>query len=83
MFPFTGQRKNDLNDNPLYMGYINYGQLHGTKIVLSGKHQVMSHSSFGLYERLSSYNVVSSKLTPVKGADGKRQKMKNSPWGTE
>ena len=58
------------------MGYINYGQLHGTKIVLSGKHQVMSPSSFGLYERLS------SKLTPVKGADGKHQKMKKSPWGT-
>lgn len=82
MFAFKGQRKTELNDNPLYMGYINYGQLHGTKIVLSGNHQVMSHSSFGLYQRLSSYNVVSSKLIPVKGADGKHQKMKKSPWGT-
>lgn len=76
MFPNVGQLKKAGRDNNLYMGMLKFGDLHGTRIVLGGTHQIFFPSKAGDYANKA------GKITVMRNENGKAQRVKGSDWDT-
>ena len=76
MFPNVGQLKKEGRDNNLYVGTLNFGNLHGTRIVLGGTHPIFFPSTAGDYENQE------GKISVMRDENGKAQRVKGSDWDT-